>query len=120
MARPIAPAAVQSRCRAARRAAAAIGAAAAAPAAAAAAFQPRRVLMRAAAEASSDAGGAAPSAAGRMTYRPESYAELVADAAGALAAGVAAGLTRMEVEFPPIPTNVDGALRRAAAVIVMR
>jgi hypothetical protein len=44
-----------------------------------------------------------------MTYRPESYSELVTDAAGALLAGVQSGLKRMEVEFPPIPTTVDGA-----------
>jgi hypothetical protein len=43
-----------------------------------------------------------------MTYRPESYAELVSDAAAALLQGVNAGLKRMEVEFPPIPTNIDG------------
>lgn len=47
-------------------------------------------------------------ASGRMTYRPASYAELVSDAAAALLKGIDSGLTRMEVEFPPIPTNVDG------------
>ncbi|KAI8470773.1 MAG: hypothetical protein J3K34DRAFT_419381 [Monoraphidium minutum] len=42
-----------------------------------------------------------------MTYRPESYSELVGDAAAAILRGAEAGLARMEVEFPPIPTNVD-------------
>ncbi|KIY95122.1 hypothetical protein MNEG_12840 [Monoraphidium neglectum] len=63
----------------------------------------RGLAARAAAEASESAA----TASGRMTYRPESYAELVSDAAAALLQGVNAGLKRMEVEFPPIPTNID-------------
>ncbi len=45
---------------------------------------------------------------GRMTYRPNSYGEIVADAAKAAAAAIADGITRLEVEFPPVPVNVDG------------
>lgn len=43
-----------------------------------------------------------------MTYRPESYAEMVQDAARSVSAAIADGITRMEVEFPPVPVNVDG------------
>ena len=68
----------------------------------------RRRRCAAAAEADSAAAAPAPSAPGRMTYRPESYAELVSDAAAAMLNGIEAGVKRMEVEFPPIPTNVDG------------
>lgn len=46
---------------------------------------------------------------GRQTYRPASFGELVNDAALAVKAAVADGLTRMEVEFPPLPGNLDGA-----------
>jgi hypothetical protein len=67
----------------------------------------------AAAAAGDGAAPAAPSTEGRMTYRPESYSELITDAAAALLAGIDAGLTRMEVEFPTIPTSIDGAARRA-------
>lgn len=49
-----------------------------------------------------------PPPAGRPTYRPESYSELVGDAVAAVAAAVDDGLTRMEVEFPAV-SNVDGA-----------
>lgn len=45
---------------------------------------------------------------GRQTYRPASFGELVNDATLAVKAAVADGLTRMEVEFPPLPGNVDG------------
>ncbi|KAF5825741.1 hypothetical protein DUNSADRAFT_7229, partial [Dunaliella salina] len=47
------------------------------------------------------------SAGGRMTYRPQSFEEMVDDAAGSVKEGIAAGLTRMEVEFPPLPTQLD-------------
>jgi len=43
-----------------------------------------------------------------MTYRPQSFEEMVDDAAGSVKEGIAAGLTRMEVEFPPLPTQLDG------------
>eukprot|EP00192_Tetraselmis_astigmatica_P012329 CAMPEP_0117680296 /NCGR_PEP_ID=MMETSP0804-20121206/18275_1 /TAXON_ID=1074897 /ORGANISM="Tetraselmis astigmatica, Strain CCMP880" /LENGTH=398 /DNA_ID=CAMNT_0005489781 /DNA_START=35 /DNA_END=1228 /DNA_ORIENTATION=+ len=45
---------------------------------------------------------------GRMVYRPESYQELVEDAASAVLAGIDDGLKFMEVEFPPVPGQVDG------------
>ncbi|KAI3429268.1 hypothetical protein D9Q98_005365 [Chlorella vulgaris] len=45
--------------------------------------------------------------AGRSTYRPASYTELVDDAVAAVAVAVSDGLTRLEVEFPAV-SNVDG------------
>lgn len=45
--------------------------------------------------------------AGRSTYRPSSYSELVTDAVTAISAGLVDGLNRMEVEFPAV-SNVDG------------
>ena len=47
-------------------------------------------------------------AAGRMTYRPESYAELVKDATNSVIAAIEDGITLMEVEFPAVPANIDG------------
>lgn len=47
-------------------------------------------------------------AAGRMTYRPESYAELVQDATNSVLAAIADGIQLMEVEFPAVPANIDG------------
>jgi len=49
--------------------------------------------------------------AGRSTYRPSSYSELVNDALQSMICGLNDGLTRMEVEFPAV-SNVDGELRR--------
>ena len=49
---------------------------------------------------------------GRQTYRPASFGELVNDATTAIRAAVDDGLTRLEVEFPPLPGNIDGKLRR--------
>eukprot|EP01023_Acetabularia_acetabulum_P038504 TRINITY_DN3692_c0_g1_i4.p2 TRINITY_DN3692_c0_g1~~TRINITY_DN3692_c0_g1_i4.p2 ORF type:complete len:371 (-),score=75.62 TRINITY_DN3692_c0_g1_i4:36-1094(-) len=45
-------------------------------------------------------------AQGRATYQPSSFQELVEDAVKSLKFGLGDGLTRMEVEFPPL--NVDG------------
>ncbi|GAB4822300.1 hypothetical protein N2152v2_009346 [Parachlorella kessleri] len=45
--------------------------------------------------------------AGRSTYRPNSYSELVNDAVEAVVAAVGDGVTRMEVEFPAV-SEVDG------------
>jgi hypothetical protein len=45
--------------------------------------------------------------AGRATYRPTTYTELVDDAVAAVAAAVKDGLNRLEVEFPAV-SNVDG------------
>jgi len=47
--------------------------------------------------------------AGRSTYRPSSYNELVDDAVKSIVSGLDDGLIRMEVEFPAI-SNVDGEL----------
>jgi hypothetical protein len=95
-------------------AAAALAAAAAGAAATSAAQphsqrRPRTRLVSAASTAGDGSGSSAATAGGRMTYRPESYSELVGDAAAAMLQAVNAGVTRMEVEFPPIPTNIDGA-----------
>ena len=44
--------------------------------------------------------------AGRQTYRPNSYSELLNDAVEAVSAAVKNGEIRLEVEFPAV--NVDG------------
>lgn len=49
--------------------------------------------------------------AGRATYRPTTYTELVDDAVAAVAAAVKDGLNRLEVEFPAV-SNVDGGCRQ--------
>lgn len=43
-----------------------------------------------------------------MTYRPESYAELVKDATKSVLAAIEDGVTLMEVEFPAVPANIEG------------
>jgi len=43
-----------------------------------------------------------------MTYFPKSYAEMVSDAVAAMLEAIKDGDRRMEVEFPPVPTKVDG------------
>jgi hypothetical protein len=43
-----------------------------------------------------------------MTYRPQSYAELVQDATKSVLTAIEDGIKLMEVEFPAIPTNIDG------------
>ena len=45
--------------------------------------------------------------AGRSTYRPSSYTELIDDAVASIVFGVQDNLKRMEVEFPSV-SNVDG------------
>eukprot|EP00887_Chlorella_sp_A99_P003238 scaffold9.g3238.t1 len=67
----------------------------------------RRGAVAAAAAERGAASGADARRAGRSTYRPSSYSELVADAVAAVAAGMEDGLTRLEVEFPAV-SNVDG------------
>lgn len=47
-----------------------------------------------------------------MTYRPESYAELVKDATKSVLAAIEDGVTLMEVEFPALPANIEGEQRR--------
>lgn len=42
-----------------------------------------------------------------MTYRPETYAEMVSDASVALLEAMKDGYKNLEVEFPPLPTRVD-------------
>ncbi|KAJ9510543.1 hypothetical protein QJQ45_016020 [Haematococcus lacustris] len=46
---------------------------------------------------------------GRMSYRPASFSVIVEDAVQCVADGIKNGLTRMEVEFPPVPVRLDGA-----------
>ena len=45
---------------------------------------------------------------GRQTYRPASFQELVKDATTSVKTAMKDGLTRMEVEFPALPGNIDG------------
>ncbi len=47
-------------------------------------------------------------APGRQTYRPSSFQELVNDATASVRAAIDDGLTRLEVEFPALPGNIDG------------
>lgn len=42
-----------------------------------------------------------------MTYRPESFEDIVADAVKAVLAAIKVGENRLEVEFPPLPGSVD-------------
>eukprot|EP00803_Ostreobium_quekettii_P000530 evm.model.scf_1159.4 EVM.evm.TU.scf_1159.4 scf_1159:31393-34943(-) len=42
-----------------------------------------------------------------MTYKPESFDELVRDAVRAVSAAIEEGNRRLEVEFPPLPGSVD-------------
>eukprot|EP00983_Pelagomonas_calceolata_P000122 3875-Pelagomonas_calceolata.AAC.1 len=67
----------------------------------------RRMCVRASAQEQQQQQPSTKSAGGRMTYRPQSFEEMVDDAAGSVKEGIAAGLTRMEVEFPPLPTQLD-------------
>jgi hypothetical protein len=43
-----------------------------------------------------------------MTYKPASFGEMVGDAVRCVQDGIKDGLTRMEVEFPPVPVKLDG------------
>jgi hypothetical protein len=43
-----------------------------------------------------------------MTYRPESYAEMVQDATNAVTVAIQDGIQLMEVEFPAVPVSIDG------------
>ncbi len=43
-----------------------------------------------------------------MTYRPLSFEEMVKDATGSVMAAMKDGLKRIEVEFPPVPTKMEG------------
>jgi hypothetical protein len=51
-----------------------------------------------------------PRAAGRSTYKPSSFQELVEHATEAVLAGIADGHYRLEVEFPALPGSVDSEL----------
>lgn len=62
--------------------------------------------------AASSGGG---SKAGRMTYKPASYAEIVSDAVKALQAAMADGHTLCEIEFPPVPSTTDGKTHAASS-----
>lgn len=48
--------------------------------------------------------------AGRMTYRPQTFMDLITDVVGSIAAAVADGENRLEVEFPPLAGNADGKM----------
>ncbi|EFJ52145.1 hypothetical protein VOLCADRAFT_103166 [Volvox carteri f. nagariensis] len=45
---------------------------------------------------------------GRMTYKPLSYGEMVNDAVDSVVSAIGDNLKWLEVEFPALPTNVDG------------
>lgn len=49
-----------------------------------------------------------PSAKGRSTYQPASFGVMVADAVASCKYAIQEGLTCLEVEFPPVPTKLDG------------
>lgn len=46
-----------------------------------------------------------------MTYKPESFGEMVDDAVASVQAGLKDGFLQMEVEFPPVPVALDGTCR---------
>mmetsp|Transcript_33103 Transcript_33103/g.105497 ORF Transcript_33103/g.105497 Transcript_33103/m.105497 type:complete len:368 (+) Transcript_33103:1-1104(+) len=60
-----------------------------------------------AAAASAAETGAAPTDVGRPTYRPATFAEMVQDSVNACTKAMAKGMTRMEIEFPPLPNSVS-------------
>ncbi len=62
----------------------------------------------ASASASSSPSSSRRSRAGRATYAPATFDELVDDASTALLAALDDGLTRIEVEFPALPGDKDG------------
>lgn len=49
-------------------------------------------------------------AEGRSTYKPPSFAVLIQDASNAILAAIGDGFNRLEVEFPVLPEDQDGAL----------
>eukprot|EP00873_Tetraselmis_striata_P001072 jgi/Tetstr1/421336/TSEL_012307.t1 len=53
----------------------------------------------------------------RMLYAPASYDVLIQDACTAIQAGIANGLDHLEVEFPPVPGQVDGYKESSDAFI---
>ena len=72
--------------------------------------QRRGARLRAQTKESKTEDAPADKRAGRATYRPTTYTELVDDAVTAVAAAVKDGLNRLEVEFPAV-SNVDGGCR---------
>lgn len=42
---------------------------------------------------------------GRQTYKPETYNEMLEDASKAMVRALDAGVHRMEIEFPAVPTT---------------
>ncbi len=76
--------------------------------------------MRCRASAEPQAQSAPAAGAGRMSYRPDSYAEICRDAAQAMSAGIKDGLKRLEVEFPPVPVNIDCKLYVACLLDVLQ
>jgi hypothetical protein len=105
--RPVGAACVRGTCRASRQAAQgrAISARSRGRASPACAAVPDTTSSPAAAAAASTGGGG--SKAGRMTYKPSSYAVIVSDAVKALQAAMAEGHTLCEIEFPPVPSTTD-------------
>ncbi|KAK1321691.1 hypothetical protein QJS10_CPA03g02436 [Acorus calamus] len=53
------------------------------------------------------ASGASDPTSGVAVYKPKSYEVLVSDAASSLAFALQAGKTRLEIDFPPLPSNIS-------------
>uniref|UniRef100_A0A8R7QJJ1 DUF1995 domain-containing protein n=1 Tax=Triticum urartu TaxID=4572 RepID=A0A8R7QJJ1_TRIUA len=69
-------------------------------------FRCRRRLRSVRAEAAKEA-EVGELRAGVSVYKPRSYEVLVSDAARSLAAAIDDGRTRLEIEFPPLPSSIS-------------
>uniref|UniRef100_A0ACD5TBI7 Uncharacterized protein n=1 Tax=Avena sativa TaxID=4498 RepID=A0ACD5TBI7_AVESA len=67
----------------------------------------RRSFPSVRAEAAKEVEEAVELKSGVSVYKPRSYEVLVADAARSLAAAIADGRTRLEIEFPPLPSSIS-------------
>lgn len=57
--------------------------------------------------------------AGRMTYKPLSYGEMVTDAVEAVLTAIDDGVKWLEVEFPALPTNIDGMRTKCEDISIL-
>lgn len=60
------------------------------------------------AEAKEAKSGVADKSAGRMMYRPQTFSELVDDSVASILAALDSGITKMEVDYPPLPDSMGG------------
>ncbi|XP_066329046.1 protein LPA3-like [Miscanthus floridulus] len=67
----------------------------------------RRLAVSPRAEAGTGAGDVEALRAGVSVYKPRSYDVLVTDAARSLACAIGDGKTRLEIEFPPLPSSIS-------------